>query len=116
MCIRDRQKTMLKTTFRTVFGVGMQNAIRNLRTEFGIQRMHRAGVKAAAKYKESKLLKLQFGCGRNIKTGFVNIDSNPAADLGLDLRESLPFENGSCSLIYSEHFLEHLVYPDVIGG
>jgi predicted SAM-dependent methyltransferase len=57
-------------------------------------------------------MRLHIGCGSNIRSGYINIDINPNADLTLDMREPFPFESGSCALTYSEHFLEHLDYPD----
>jgi predicted SAM-dependent methyltransferase len=57
-------------------------------------------------------VQLNVGCGSKAKPGWVNIDLSPAADLVLDVREGLPFDDYSCDLIYSEHFLEHLIYPD----
>jgi predicted SAM-dependent methyltransferase len=45
------------------------------------------------------------------KLGWINIDAH-ASDLSLDLRRPLPFVSGGCAAIYSEHFLEHLDYPD----
>src|SRR5437016_9995379 len=47
-----------------------------------------------------------------LKPGWVNIDLSPKADLQLDLRKNLPFADGSCECTYSEHFFEHLDYPD----
>jgi len=79
-------------------------------------RMHRRGVRKAMRYKNATALKLHFGCGGNVKPGFVNIDLSSAADLTLDLREPLPLATGSCSLIYSEHFLEHIEYPNDVRG
>jgi predicted SAM-dependent methyltransferase len=35
--------------------------------------------------------------------------------LQLDLRETLPFPDNSAALVYSEHFLEHLVYPQEVN-
>jgi predicted SAM-dependent methyltransferase len=46
----------------------------------------------------------------------VNIDLSKKADLQLDLRKPLPFRSGSCSFIYSEHFLEHVDYPGPVTG
>lgn len=63
------------------------------------------------KYQNQNQLKLNIGCGKNSKLGWVNIDLKPTAELTLDVREPLPFSNNSCSVIYSEHFLEHLEYP-----
>ena len=36
------------------------------------------------------------------------------ADVHLDLREDLPFPDGSASLVYSEHVLEHFTYPQEV--
>jgi predicted SAM-dependent methyltransferase len=47
-----------------------------------------------------------------LKPGFLNVDLMPAADLRLDLRQPIPLEDGCASLIFSEHFLEHLRYPE----
>lgn len=47
--------------------------------------------------------------------GWVNIDIEKSPGvLQHDLRQGLPFENGTASLIYSEHFIEHLTYEDGI--
>jgi len=60
-------------------------------------------------------LNLHLGCGRNIKPGWINVDSfAPEADLRLDLREPLPFGDDSAAIVHSEHFLEHLEYPDEV--
>ncbi|CAD5374401.1 hypothetical protein RA210_U540005 [Rubrivivax sp. A210] len=56
--------------------------------------------------------KIHLGCGRNIKVGWLNIDYNNAADLAIDLRRPLPLDDESVDLVYAEHFLEHLEYPD----
>ncbi|WP_182025733.1 class I SAM-dependent methyltransferase [Vibrio rotiferianus] len=65
----------------------------------------------AKKYRDRVQLKLNIGCGKKPKVGWVNIDLKPSADLMLDAREPLPFSDNSCRIIYSEHFLEHLEYP-----
>lgn len=57
-------------------------------------------------------IKLNLGCGINLKKGFINIDLNIHADLQLDLRKKLPFLNNSVDYIYSEHFFEHLSYTN----
>ncbi|WP_170107631.1 class I SAM-dependent methyltransferase [Photobacterium lipolyticum] len=66
----------------------------------------------AKEYRDQVKLKLNIGCGKKPKRGWVNIDLKPSADLTLDVRELLPFSDNSCSFIYSEHFLEHLEYPN----
>ena len=73
---------------------------------------HLVGLRQAKKYIDLKGLRLHLGCGSNIKTGWVNIDLDENADLTLDLREPLTISDNSCSIVYSEHFLEHLDYPE----
>src|SRR5438093_1373845 len=55
--------------------------------------------------------RLNIGCGEKLRRGWLNIDLDPRADLRLDIRRPLPFREGSCAEIYSEHVLEHLAYP-----
>lgn len=61
---------------------------------------------------DSKKLKLNLGCGPYSKKGFLNLDFSKSADYRLDLRRKLPFPDESCRLIFSEHFVEHLAYPE----
>jgi len=93
--------------------VGFKRALGELTREWTMQRRHfRGSRKARATYADAKNLKLHVGCGSNYKQGWVNIDLfNPTADVALDLRERFPFPDGSVSLIYSEHVLEHFEYP-----
>jgi predicted SAM-dependent methyltransferase len=90
---------------------GVRRALRELADEWRIQRRHRASLKRADRYAGVDL-KLNAGCGPKAKSGWVNIDLSEAADLQLDLREALPFADGSAAIVYSEHFFEHLEYPD----
>jgi predicted SAM-dependent methyltransferase len=60
-------------------------------------------------------LKLHLGCGTVHLDGWVNIDLatrarevDPPPDLELDVRDGLPFADGSARLIYHEHLMEHL--------
>jgi predicted SAM-dependent methyltransferase len=65
-------------------------------------------------------LKLNLGCGRDVRAGWVNIDLAVGPGIGevptgarvieFDLRRGLPLADESCALIYSSHFLEHLEY------
>lgn len=51
--------------------------------------------------------KLNIGCGNTCFDGWFNIDlTSEKANMKLDVRKSLPFNN--ISLIYCEHFIEHL--------
>lgn len=62
-----------------------------------------------------KNLKLNLGCGRNIKPGWVNVDfaeRENKLDAVCDLSKEFPFDEDSCSYIYSEHLIEHLEWLD----
>jgi predicted SAM-dependent methyltransferase len=90
----------------------LYKAIRLLGKEVTLYRYHRAGVKKARVYADRNGLRLNIGCGPNYKEGWVNIDLSSKADLSLDVRERIPLPDGSAMIIYSEHFFEHLDYPD----
>jgi predicted SAM-dependent methyltransferase len=66
------------------------------------------------KFRKMSPLKLNVGCGQGRLAGWVNIDIDGSADLVLDVRERLPFHDGTVDFIYSEHLLEHLTYEE--GG
>jgi predicted SAM-dependent methyltransferase len=60
-------------------------------------------------------LRLHFGCGPRHLAGWVNVDLfHSSADLHLDLRRPLPWRNDQVDAIYSEHFIEHLSFPQEI--
>lgn len=56
---------------------------------------------------------VHLGCGFKYLDGLINVDGNVfrKIDLWQDLRNSLPFPNKSCKLVYSSHTLEHM-FPD----
>jgi predicted SAM-dependent methyltransferase len=112
MPISTGTRQLMKDYVLRQLNQGTREALRTLRSEVRVMRMHRRGVRKAAEYQGARGLKLHFGCGANLKPGFVNIDLAKGADLTLDLREKLPFADGSCLMIYSEHFLEHIDYPN----
>lgn len=57
---------------------------------------------------------LNVGCGSVKLPGFINIDIDSGADLQLDIRDGLPFEDSSVHGIYSEHFIEHLTQAEIL--
>jgi predicted SAM-dependent methyltransferase len=73
------------------------------------------GTEPDQKRKSGLSAKNNLGSGTFVKTGYLNVDLFPGGDLTLDLRRGLPFESNCCERIISEHFFEHLEYPDVVG-
>ena len=69
---------------------------------------------AAAKIEDAPapepLLKLDLGCGKNIRAGFTGVD---VRDFGqpvkADLTQPWPWEDSSVEEAHSSHFIEHLV-------
>ena len=58
---------------------------------------------------EKNQIKLHLGSGDISMEGWINVDLNAAnADLHLDLRDNLPFQDSSVAFIFSEHFIEHI--------
>ncbi len=103
---------MLKKIIKQKIPANIGRALQNVQEEYRIYKKHRQSLRVAQKYQNKTELKLHLGCGWITKEGWVNIDLvYKDADLNLDLREPLPFDNSSCSNIYSEHFLEHVDYP-----
>jgi predicted SAM-dependent methyltransferase len=52
---------------------------------------------------------LHLGSGPYRFDGWVNLDlDSPAADIRMDLRDSLPFPDASVRFLYAEHFIEHI--------
>jgi predicted SAM-dependent methyltransferase len=57
-------------------------------------------------------LQLHLGCGTVHFDGWINIDYEARADLNLDVRHPLPFNDGAARLIYHEHLMEHLTIDE----
>lgn len=60
-------------------------------------------------------LRIQIGCGENRVPGWINIDCTDNADLRIDIRAPWPLTSGSVQYIFSEHFLDHMEYPDGVA-
>jgi len=60
-------------------------------------------------------LRIHIASGSNRIPGWVNVDAARGVDVQMDLRRRLPFAADSAQLIFSEHFLDHLQFPDVAG-
>jgi len=57
---------------------------------------------------------LHLGCGPQILQGWVNLDNvkYPGVDKVVDVTKGLPYKD--VSLIFAEHFIEHLAYADAL--
>jgi len=100
----------------------MREARNNLVAELKMEQVVSDAAAKFAAFKGKKNLKLHLGAGTDIRRGWVNIDLSwqtpPSvidSDAGTvfinyDLRRRLPLESGSCELVYSSHFFEHLEY------
>jgi predicted SAM-dependent methyltransferase len=105
---------MLKSLVRPIchqLPTGLRDTASAMAAEWTVYKIHRVGRRKSAAYASKTHLKLNIGCGPNVKAAWVNIDLAPTADLTLDLREPIPLKDGCCSMIYSEHFFEHLHHP-----
>jgi predicted SAM-dependent methyltransferase len=91
----------------------LRAALGQARLEWYMQRRHRLGVRRAAAFAGRRPLRLNLGSGFRPRPGWVNVDLSDAADLPLDLRERLPFDDDTVECIYTEHFFEHLSYPNL---
>ena len=60
-------------------------------------------------------MKLNFGCGTDIKEGYVNADIQEGADLVFDFNKfPYPFKDNEFDYIYSRNVLEYLENPEKV--
>lgn len=60
-------------------------------------------------------MKIHLGCGTNYIDDWINIDfDSVVADVHLDLRNPLPYADGSVNLIFNEHFIEHITRDEAL--
>jgi SAM-dependent methyltransferase len=103
----------------------VRKAFRALLDELRLARAAASAAPQFAALRSTKGLRIHLGCGNDIREGWVNVDFGPAAPptaikrgpdtsfIAYDLRSgTLPLDDGSCELIYSSHFFEHLEYDD----
>jgi len=57
-------------------------------------------------------MKLNLGCGKVFKDGYVNIDIQQPCDLLQDLKSPLPFDSDSIDEVYSANFIHILSRKD----
>lgn len=59
------------------------------------------------------MTRLNLGCGKRLRDGWVNVDIRDTADLVLDvIRDPWPWEPGTVDAIESYHLIEHLTERD----
>jgi predicted SAM-dependent methyltransferase len=100
-----------KQLIKRRFSPSMWGALIAMREEVRTSTKHRGGVRRA-RAMEQRDLRLNLGCGPNPRPGWVNVDLETPGAVSLDLRRALPFATASCAVVYSEHFFEHLEYPE----
>lgn len=72
--------------------------------------MGQAKRKKLAVVETPKLVKLDFGCGKNKRAGFEGVDSRPfeGVDHVLDLTRPWPWKDATVEEANASHFIEHL--------
>ena len=62
---------------------------------------------------ENNLIKLDIGCGKEKKEGYIGIDIDPESQADIIASAmDLPFEDGSVDEVYSSHLVEHFSPED----
>ena len=94
------------------------DALRALRFEVWAWFVSRAG-KARLAQLRARPLRVHLGCGSDIRAGWINVDLRRGVHgpdyVNYDLRRGLPLPGGSCSVIYSSHFIEHLSRAEALA-
>lgn len=81
------------------------------------KRRRRASERQIAEIKASgQPIKLDIGGGyRSGVNGWITVDTSYECDLYWDLREGIPFADGTVDAVYSSHLFEHLTYSEGQG-
>jgi SAM-dependent methyltransferase len=62
---------------------------------------------------EASERRLQIGAGPNALVGWLNTDWTPREGVAfVDVRRPLPFDDQTFDVVFSEHLIEHVDYPD----
>lgn len=56
---------------------------------------------------------LHLGCGKHVLPGWINTDLEPRAEgvTTLDVTKPFPYDDDSMDLVFTEHLIEHITYP-----
>lgn len=60
------------------------------------------------KIRQQTGLKVNIGCGPFLEDGWIGLDYRSPNAIRCDIKHHLPFEDGSCRFLFSEHVFEHL--------
>ena len=99
---------------RRLLSPGELEALKAFQLERVIASHHRSGLSLIRRQSLASPARLNLGSGSIRKPGFFNVDLFPGGDVTLDLRRGLPFESNTCEQIFSEHFFEHIDYPEPV--
>ena len=107
-------RRLLKPLLRRIFS---QTFLSSLAGEWYLFTVRRKLPRLRRFYASRRNLLLNIGTGGGGREGWINIDAYPCAGVNclVDCRHELPFAGRSVRGIFSEHFLEHLRYPDEAG-
>jgi predicted SAM-dependent methyltransferase len=96
---------------------GLTSALKQLYREIRVAWAVRSAHANLQKLRDRSELKVQLGCGFDLRPGWINIDicvrdttsiEPTAIYINHDLRRGLPLAPNCCALIYSSHLFEHL--------
>ena len=108
-------ETMLKRfLIRLADSIWPRNVSRQVKFEtMAVAKFSFAKFTVGAKFRGKTGLRVNVGCGPNVVDGYINIDvvSSDPKVVFWDCRKSLPFDDDSVEVIFSEHVLEHFEYP-----
>jgi predicted SAM-dependent methyltransferase len=67
-------------------------------------------------FSDSRSVRVHLACGARYLPGWINFDgpTTSQVDLKIDLRRRLPLPDHVAEMIFCEHFVEHLPYPDAV--
>jgi hypothetical protein len=106
-------RSIIKPVAARVLPNQLYCALAQVHRELRACHLHRIGKRKARSYRDRQDLRLNVGCEPTTRAGWINIDlflSLPDV-LPTDLRRDLPFSDSTATMVYGEHFFEHLEYP-----
>jgi SAM-dependent methyltransferase len=101
------------------YGTHLQETLSAAFFEIGTAKASRAAAGVVPTLTPERTERVHLGCGRDVRTGWLNIDYRPGSPkaydeecnfLNFDLRRGVPLADNSVGLFYSSHFLEHLSF------